>query len=155
VRLDRDDCYLYFSPPADAVPHLQRCPEDIHRCNTTGQWREYDPFLESACFSYKSVYKGFRNVHCFLCNGHTADEIGTLCNNDKDATDPKPMYTFISLLDFNILEEGLLSDDLPSKACSEGYLLDQRNVSIAITITIYLYERFTLGKKTNFKSINF
>ena len=66
-------CNLVFKVPShlkNRQPHIRTCFPYIDTCNVTGLWQQYDPALESLCTSYWSSYKGYRNIHCYLCNGY-------------------------------------------------------------------------------------
>ncbi|XP_052794719.1 uncharacterized protein LOC128227857 [Mya arenaria] len=123
---DRTDCYIFFQPPKDLNAGLEYCPEYTNRCNVTGLWTTYDSDIEAACLSYRSVYYDYNNVHCFLCNGGDASSVSTYCTDQDGSTDPAPMYSFISLLDFNDLEKPMQAERamLADENCDQGYIQD-------------------------------
>ena len=64
-------CNLLYSRPASLgkkAPFYQ-CREVISKCNVTGHWETYNPFIEAACLAYSTIYNfKYRNVFCYLCN---------------------------------------------------------------------------------------
>ena len=82
----------------DSMKHgVKACTYLIDRCNVTGLYTGEDPFLERACASYTSIYKHYKNVICYLCNGHCY-----LCNgNPEDSTvDECPLLHTWSMIGF-------------------------------------------------------
>lgn len=67
------DCSLYNIAPSGV--RLRQCffSGTVDRCNVTGNWHTYDPFLEKACSTYTAILQdggpNYRNIFCFLCNG--------------------------------------------------------------------------------------
>ena len=73
-------CQVIFEPsfPLSKLP-LKVCTGKIDRCNVTGNWKQYDPSIENACLSYTSKYDGYKNIHCYLCNGNAIKETSGIC----------------------------------------------------------------------------
>ncbi|KAH3738247.1 hypothetical protein DPMN_044877 [Dreissena polymorpha] len=99
------ECNVIFEFPkeynVDPVPCLLR----IDKCNMTGNWRDYDPYVEEACLSYESVYNDeYKNVHCFMCNGYEKAEIDDTCSWDSGILPPTP-FSYTALLFFMEKEE--------------------------------------------------
>ncbi|KAL4223471.1 hypothetical protein ACF0H5_016942 [Mactra antiquata] len=114
-------CELHFVPPNnhDWVQD-NSCSYSIDRCNTTGLWKTYDLQLELACLSYRSVYKGYKNVHCYLCNGFNREDIESTCDL-QSGNGGAP--SFLALLDFNDLEDDI-SMDQENPKCQPSSVLD-------------------------------
>lgn len=117
------------------VPHnlegpyslLQTCNLYIDQCNVTGLWKEYDQEIESLCVSYLSAYKGYKNVHCYLCNGFDRSTIIEICEEGLESWQPS---SFATLLDFNnlrTLEENNMDQ---SEHCHNDQIYDKWAVSI-------------------------
>ena len=130
-------CNLVFNEPyylQYRQPFIQRCNPYIDKCNVTGLWQQYDSELESLCTSYLSSYKGYKNVHCYLCNGFDRSTIEEICLDEAPTWRPS---SFVSLLDFNNLE---LSDKEESpestmeQDCPEGQKYDVWAVGIFVII---------------------
>ena len=130
-------CNLVFKVPyllRNRPPFIRRC--NIDKCNVTGRWKQYDAKLESLCTSYLSSYKGYKNVHCYLCNGFDRSAIEEICDVD---TEWQPS-SFVSLLDFNNLEHSD-KEEIPEKTreqiCPEGQKYDVWAVSSFVIISCY------------------
>ena len=125
-------CNVVFLIPYELLyrqPFIQQCIPYQNRCNMTGRWQEYDADLESLCLSYESAYKGYKNVHCYLCNGYDVSTIKEICMGESPNWLPS---SFITLLDFNDLE--VADEDLKSskeRECSKNQKYDHWAVSIA------------------------
>ena len=149
IARSRPDCYI-VSRQGSRIPYsaVTTCSEMyIETCNTTGLWKSYDAFTESACLSFESVYSvigsAYRNVFCAKCNGQT---IVATCYA-SGGSEIGSMYTpsFTILLQFN-LEEDMSNDpsgrfrgvgsDQPAaeEVCQDGYIMD------AYTVCICIYE---------------
>ncbi|XP_052760565.1 uncharacterized protein LOC128203246 isoform X1 [Mya arenaria] len=123
---ERTDCYIFFQPPEDLTAGLEHCPIYTNRCNVTGRWTTYDPDIEAACLSYRSIYFNYNNVHCYLCNGGDASNVSPYCYDRGQGIYRAPKYSFISLLDFNDLEKSLKAEGVmvPDENCDHGYIQD-------------------------------
>ena len=75
----RNDCRLSYTTPDPVKPGAKQCDYLIDRCNSTWLYHEKNPFLERACASYTSVYKHYKNVHCYLCSGNTEESFADEC----------------------------------------------------------------------------
>ena len=62
--------------PAGSV---KECQYLIDHCNVTGLYTAEDPSLMAACSSYTSVYKHYKNIHCYLCNGNSESTVEDKC----------------------------------------------------------------------------
>lgn len=124
-----DLCQVVFIPPNDITDVVRHCQEGfIARCNVTGSWESGDDNLESACLSYTSEYNGYKNIHCFLCNGHNVSDIEQIC---EPMQFPPDYHSFVALLDFNNLE-GTSTDYIrnkQTKQCSSSSRYDPLMVS--------------------------
>ncbi|XP_045156460.2 uncharacterized protein LOC123522974 [Mercenaria mercenaria] len=113
-------CQVIFEPSFTTQRYdVKRCSGVIDRCNVTGSWYQYDYALETACMSYTSEYKGFKNIHCFLCNGNTLKDEDGICEpNSKHQID----ISFLALLDFYDLDGSSLQSKVTK--CSSGSKYD-------------------------------
>jgi len=125
--VDKDKhCNLMFIAPSNMSAYIKPCLKLISQCNETGLWSTYDRSLEEACLSYTSAYNtSYKNVHCFLCNGHDRTDNEELCKSpDVKATRP----SFVALLDFNNLEQDSTGANRNSN-CQPQEHYDQLTVS--------------------------
>jgi len=85
-------CHVSFANPLACsdgrCDSSYNCWTSVTSCNTTGNWQEYDPDIETACLAYSSVYISksysseqdrFRNIFCYICNGFEAPRIHSSC----------------------------------------------------------------------------
>ena len=101
-----DKCRLTLDPPdmMDHTDHLCLIP-DITACNVTGQWKVYDPALETACKSFQQIYTAvslfqtviYRNIYCFLCNSQYPF-VADVCPSEKDGRGKQT--GFMGIFDF-------------------------------------------------------
>ena len=132
-------CNLVFEEPyylQFREPFIQRCNAYIERCNITGLWQHFDPELESLCTSYISSYMGYRNVHCYLCNGFEISTVEDICVESAPTWRPS---SFVSLLDFNNLElseKEDKSDSTETRVCPKGQTYDSLAVGISARINL-------------------
>ena len=118
----------------DAAQQIQLCVNYIDRCNVTGLWEFEDPDVESLCVSYLSLYKGYKNIHCYMCNGFDESTIEQICD-DSLGSGWRPT-SFISLLDYNNLEPSEQGQDIVSGSnCNDNQLYDSWVVSNCAFIT--------------------
>ena len=92
------DCNVIFEFPKEYNVDPASCVLMIDKCNMTGNWRDYDPYVEEACLSYESVYNGkYKNAHCFMCNGYAKAEIVDTCywTASKVPSTPVPYTTLL------------------------------------------------------------
>ncbi|XP_053406331.1 uncharacterized protein LOC123565486 [Mercenaria mercenaria] len=113
-------CQVIFEPSFKTPRNdVKPCSGVIDRCNVTGNWYQYDYALETACMSYTSEYKGFKNIHCFLCNGNTLTNEDSICERESGEHGDT---SFVALLDFYDLD-GTSSKSKVTK-CSSGSKYD-------------------------------
>lgn len=139
----RPDCHLRFEPPDDSA--VTSC-DYIERCNQTGEWSLYDPYLEIACLSYLSVFVQnqieFRNVHCYLCNVPN-NKIGIKKECADTYHNPDTIiYPFTTLLSFNIKAPVENTND----ACPEDLYREQVN-----KYPVLNYKTFIQTHRTSFQ----
>ena len=111
------DCNTVFEVPhglQNREPSIQQCIPYVDRCNVTGDWKQYNAEMETLCMSYMSVYKGYKNIHCYLCNGLGILSIVEACEHDSASWEPS---TFVTLLDFNNLEVAEDDETLTQEMC--------------------------------------
>ncbi|KAH3755333.1 hypothetical protein DPMN_190024 [Dreissena polymorpha] len=104
----------------------------------TGKWRDYDRFTEMACLSYTSLYNDkYKNVHCFMCNGHIEFEVKETCEFEKTVSAAPTFLPFTVVLDFKrkeglnteyIADKSLLDDSCGSYAVLDPYTVNIINV---------------------------
>ena len=75
----RNDCILAYTPPESVETGVKQCDYMIDRCNYTGRYNGENPFFERACASYTSIYKQYKNVHCYLCSGNPEESFIDEC----------------------------------------------------------------------------
>ncbi|XP_053406340.1 uncharacterized protein LOC128559159 [Mercenaria mercenaria] len=140
IKLSEESlCQILFEPSFTTPWYaVKSCSGEIDKCNVTGNWRHFDHSLESACLSYRSEYRGFKNVHCFLCNGHTLADAYSVCQHE-DAKDG--MDSFVALLDFNELE--VPSYKYIETKCSSGSKFDPLKVSFCQMMVLITNRIFT------------
>ena len=118
---ETEKCDLFFSS-GDHTYIEKFCDSLIDRCNMTGLSQPYHPDTERACLSYMSVYKKrYRNVHCYLCNKKSEDEIQEICKEEDYGYQPN---SFVALLDFKGLVETLASAEVKHDHCTEDHVYD-------------------------------
>lgn len=111
----------------EASEYITTCTIYIDRCNVTGNWKEYDPEIESLCVSYLSSYKEYKNVHCYICNGFNTSSIEEICEDTIESWRPR---SFVTLLDFNdIKQEETGSNDNVEHFCHNNQIYDNWAVS--------------------------
>ena len=81
-RLERL-CHLEYRRPETVPVGFQDrpCSRVIDRCSVND-----DAFLTSACASYTSHYKGYKNIHCWLCNGNNKQSATPVCLNKHSSS---------------------------------------------------------------------
>ena len=67
---DRSDCKLSYTAQDSIKPGVKKCKYLIDRCNSTRLSTSEISFFERACASYTSIYKHYKNVHCYACSGN-------------------------------------------------------------------------------------
>lgn len=129
-------CNLFFRKP-DLPFIMEPCTPLVDRCNRTGQWKNYDLYLEQACLSYTSVYNStYKNVHCFLCNGNSEQDIEEMCEQGESQSTP---HSFLALLDFNKLDGATADTDTEEKADLISCSYNARYDRLTVSLTIVLY----------------
>lgn len=82
--LNMNVCVYVFKESVPALVRKSVCyvPIDVHKCNQTGRWRQYDPYIVNACDSYTlpfydtKVMTAHKNIHCYICNNnHLKDNV--------------------------------------------------------------------------------
>lgn len=122
---ETESCNLLYYRPATLgiTAPLYQCNIVISECNVTGLWRNYDPFIESACLSYSTIFDfEYRNVFCYICN--TDDIRGPADCRDKYA--PTVIVDFTALLIVQPDNTGATTSTL--EACSENQIYDTLKV---------------------------
>jgi hypothetical protein len=120
-------CQVMFVPsPSTPWNAVSICEDEIDRCNVTSTWKTYDPNIESACHSYSSIYDNFKNIHCFLCNGHSINDINDICLMGQVSGDGS---SFVALLNFDYLERSTESGSIGMTTCSSGSRYDPYKVT--------------------------
>ena len=79
IKEESTRCVLSHIPPDRSRAALKQCTYVIDRCNVTGLYTADIPSLRAACSSYTSVYKNYKNIHCYLCNGNSEDFVEDKC----------------------------------------------------------------------------
>lgn len=120
----REDCNILFESP----PELTRpsyCY--IDQCNITGLWKDYIAEIETACLSYTSIYKRYKNIHCYLCNGGEETKVEPFC---PPMAVPINKIAFVAILDFRIEEYRVgLGQSYINTKCQEDSVYDDVRVS--------------------------
>ena len=128
-RMDPSSNLVFEKPPQLwYVEFIELCDAYIDRCNVTGLWDIKNPDIESMCVSYLSQYKGYKNIHCYICNGFSEITVELICDKSLDSGwRPK---SFISLLDFNDLESDRQPQDpVADTSCEDNQQYDTWAVS--------------------------
>ncbi|KAH3748537.1 hypothetical protein DPMN_182983 [Dreissena polymorpha] len=138
-------CNVVFKSPHKTKLYPETCKMIINKCNMTGKWRDYDRFTEMACLSYTSLFKDqYKNVHCFMCNGHIESEVEETCEIDEIGPPLPPCeigkrcpplpIPFTVVLDFKSKEnentEYIADKSLLDDSCGTGAVLDAYTVYI-------------------------
>ena len=53
---DRPSCNLKYSLSEEDEVKAEKCPFIIQKCNETGNWKRFDPFISSVCKLYDNYY---------------------------------------------------------------------------------------------------
>lgn len=133
---DRTGCYLEFSLP-DTMPTSaakKACNYLIDRCNMTGLFYPEDPFLKKSCASYTSVYKHYKNVHCYLCNGNSEESVEETCLLPNYAT----MVGFEGTFTFDKMPTDITRRNHTDVKCYSGSVYDKHTVTKGIFISFNL-----------------
>lgn len=111
---------LYYRPATLGIDApLYQCKIVISECNVTGLWKKYDPFIESACLYYSTIFSfKYRNVFCYICN---TDDV-------KGPADCRDTYRPIIIVDFTALlkiqPDTLMTNKPTLEACSQNQVYD-------------------------------
>lgn len=110
---------ISFAAP-DTRYEQPECTTVIDRCNVTGKWSKYDPFLEGKCSLYDniititdSVYYRYKNIFCAQCNGEKVGEFICEMGQSTEADS----YPFSGLLAFSPLKAENQDDNIDSQQC--------------------------------------
>ena len=134
---DRADCYLEFSPPGSmptSAAKKKACDYLIDRCNMTGLFYPEDPFLKKACASYTSVYRHYKNVHCYLCNGNSEESLEEKCLLPNYGT----MVGFEGTFTFDHMPSGIKPRNLAEK-CDSDSVYDKHTVTKKASSFLLIY----------------
>lgn len=84
VIFEENVCTVKFTADLECDIENCRCLTTVASCNETGNWHDYDPDIENACHEYTSVYKQFKNIFCYICNGYNVSDIQSVCSGPVD-----------------------------------------------------------------------
>lgn len=147
---DEDGCnFVYEVPPGtEGYPWVSKyCDRSrVDHCNVTGRWESYDIHLEKACLSYTSTFAGlFKNVHCYLCNGLTKDNMKQACELQTFSQVDEERMSFITLLNWIKTEEirdlqrVSNQNDNSNDRCVQDIMLDPLKVHLYLCPCILSY----------------
>ena len=120
---------IYESPNPQARTVCDR--NIINRCNQTGLWRFYDPFIERACLSYTTIFDyEYKNVFCYMCNVDVDTEAPVHC---QQVPAPHVFSTFSLLLN---LPEPSTPVDYKDETlgCHDNEILDPVTVGCSLKL---------------------
>ena len=116
-------CHLIFKLPE--VKYERPCTRAIDRCNVTGTYVNSSEFMTSACASYTSYYKGYKNVHCYICNGNSEQSVEDKCKY----TTSFHKTEFIGVFDLDGILDDVTDTREEDKRCGIGSKYDTASVS--------------------------
>ncbi|WAR18473.1 AGRL1-like protein [Mya arenaria] len=110
-------CNIVFEKPPGNFNTSYCFKSTKDTCNFTGNWKQYDSFIDRACGSYHSPFDGYNNVFCHLCNALDTPE---QCTGASIVT---LFPSFSTLLDFTGDETDVVSQ-APDTKCRSNQFYD-------------------------------
>ena len=143
----RGICNIFYKLPSlqgnlssslDGPLEVRECSGVTDRCNVTGNWAAYDLGVESSCLSYRSEFQGYRNIHCFICNGGNISNVQTHC------------FGFHSSLNYSKLDTTLAVQNAVFKSglqCRSDFIFDLSMVSVLESFLVLLSFFSSTGRR--------
>jgi hypothetical protein len=131
--LQSAECNIFFYPQ-EQFSIFEPCNLYISACNISGNWKTYNPVLETACKAYNAPYKNkYKNVFCYMCNAYEMEKETCTGGYGYDGT----KVTMSMVLKYDVFEElGVYMTDAEYTAtrCPRNAVFDKLQVTMVYYI---------------------